>query len=154
VQVRPIFKRQDGAIARPRGLRALLGRRRFRALPPLGDRPMLWKERHTGRARGFARIIGWLLILILGGLLLYGSVWFGAMAFLELWDLGYSLGGDWTTHSARWEFKNFLTMVVPLIYTVGIVMLAGSAAATITSEHEDDTWVSLTTTDLAGREIV
>lgn len=154
VQVRPIFKRQDGAIARPRGLRSLLRTRRFRSLPPLGDRPMLWKEMHIGRARGFARIVGWLLILILGGLLLYGSVWYGSLAFLELWDHGYGREWGWASHSNRWFFKNFLTMVVPLVYLVGLVTLAGSAAAAITSEHEDDTWVSLTTTDLTGREIV
>ncbi len=45
-------------------------------------------------------------------------------------------------------------MVVPLIYLVGILNLSGAAAASITSEHEDDTWVSLTATDLTGREIV
>jgi hypothetical protein len=33
-------------------------------------------------------------------------------------------------------------------------MIAGAAAAAISSEHEDDTWVSLTTTDLTGREIL
>ena len=45
-------------------------------------------------------------------------------------------------------------MVVPLLYLVGIVTVAGAAAAAITSEHEEDTWVSLTATDLTGREIV
>ena len=46
------------------------------------------------------------------------------------------------------------TCVVPLIYVIGILGVAGSAAASITSEHEEDTWVSLTATDLTGREIV
>jgi hypothetical protein len=32
--------------------------------------------------------------------------------------------------------------------------VAGAAAASITSEHEEDTWVSLTTTDLTGQEII
>lgn len=153
-QLRPIFKRQDGAVTRPRGLRALLRTRRLRSLPPPGDRPMLWKEMHTARPRGFARIVGWLLILILGGLLLYEGVWLGALAFLELQDYGYRLRGGWTTHHSRWAFWNFLIMVVPLVSVVGIIALAGSAAGSITSEHEDDTWVSLTATDLTGREIV
>src|SRR5207253_2023763 len=40
------------------------------------------------------------------------------------------------------------------LYLVGIVTVAGAAAAAITAEHEEDTWVSLTTTDLTGREII
>ena len=50
--------------------------------------------------------------------------------------------------------RYFLDVVVPLLYLVGILSVAGAAAASITSEHEDDTWVSLTATDLTGREIV
>jgi hypothetical protein len=45
-------------------------------------------------------------------------------------------------------------MVIPLIYVVWIVIIGGAAAASVSSEHEDDTWVSLTATDLTGREIV
>jgi hypothetical protein len=37
---------------------------------------------------------------------------------------------------------------------LGILSMAGRAAAGITSEHEEDTWVSLTTTDLSGGEII
>jgi hypothetical protein len=37
---------------------------------------------------------------------------------------------------------------------VGILATAGAAAASITSEHEEDTWVSLTGTDLTGSEII
>ena len=43
---------------------------------------------------------------------------------------------------------------MPLIYLVAVVRVAGAAASAITSEHEEDTWVSLTTTDLTGREII
>jgi ABC-type transport system involved in multi-copper enzyme maturation permease subunit len=154
VQLRPIFKRQDGAIARPRGLRALLAASRARSHRPLRDRPMIWKELHTGGARGFARFVGWVLTLILGGLLLYHGVWFGLMAFLEMWQYGYGRPGGWTIYQERFKFQWFLTVVVPLLYLLGILILAGAAAAAITSEHEDDTWVSLTATDLTGREIV
>ena len=44
--------------------------------------------------------------------------------------------------------------MIPLVYVAGILSVAGAAAASITSEHEDDTWTSLTATDLSGREIV
>lgn len=155
VQVRPIFRRQDNAIARPRGLRAMLAARRLRRHRPLGDRPMLWKELQTGGARGFARVVRGLLTLILGGLLLYYGVWYGAMAFLEMWDHGYPSGiGRQDQVQERWKFFVFLKGEVPLLYLLGMLIVAGSAAASMTSEHEDDTWVSLTATDLTGREIV
>jgi ABC-type transport system involved in multi-copper enzyme maturation permease subunit len=154
VQLRPVFKRQDGASARPRGLRAILAARRFRSHPPLGERPMLWKELHTGGARGFARIVGWLLTLVLGGLLLYYGVWYGLMAFLDMWDFRYwPRSGRWFAR-AQWEFYIYLKLVLPLLYLLGTLIIAGAAAASISSEHEDDSWVSLTTTDLTGREIV
>jgi len=51
-------------------------------------------------------------------------------------------------------FYWFLRFVVPLLYVVGVLAVAGAAAASITSEHEEDTWVSLTATDLTGREII
>jgi ABC-type transport system involved in multi-copper enzyme maturation permease subunit len=154
VQLRPIFKRQDGAVARPRGLRTMLARRRVRAHPPLGDRPMAWKELHTGGARGFARFVGWMLTLILGGLLLYYGVWYALWAFVEVWEHGYRVFGRPAFGQSRRDFLNFLEWVIPLIYVFSAVIIAGGAAASITSEHEDDTWVSLTATDLTGREIV
>jgi ABC-type transport system involved in multi-copper enzyme maturation permease subunit len=154
ILVRPIFKRQDGTVARPRGLRAILAARRLRSLRPLGERPMLWKELHTGRARGFARVVGWLLSLLLGGMLLYFSAWYGLMAFLESWDHGYGAAWVWGNHQSRWVFFYFLKLVLPLLYLLGILIIAGAAAASMTSEHEDDTWTSLTATDLTGWEIV
>ena len=160
VQLRPIFKRQDGAVARPRGLRALLAGRRLKWHRPLRDRPMIWKELHTGGAKGFARFVGWVLTLVLGGLLVYYGVWMGLEAFLEMQVHGYVKPQAWrmltgnSNYDKRWEFRQFLGVVVPLIYLVGILNLSGAAAASITSEHEDDTWVSLTATDLTGREIV
>jgi ABC-type transport system involved in multi-copper enzyme maturation permease subunit len=154
VQLRPVFRRQDGAVSQPRGIRAILESRGRRSHRPVRDRPMLWKELQTGGARGFARFVGWLLTLIGGGFLAYYSVWLGLMAFLELWQEGSVMRMDWRVAHARWRFFEFLTVVAYLLYLVGIVTIAGAAAAGITSEHEEDTWVSLTATDLTGREIV
>ncbi len=159
VQLRPVFRRQDDAIRR-RGLRAWLSARRDRKHPPIGDRPMLWKELQTSRAGGFARGVGWLLTLLLGGLLLYNGVQLFLSALLEMWDHGYTpmMVSRFVPSQAgaieRWYFLSFLQGVIPLIYLLGALIVAGSAAASITSEHEDDTWVSLTATDLTGREIV
>jgi hypothetical protein len=154
IQLRPIFKRQEGRITRPRGLWTMLARRRWRAHRPLGDRPMLWKELHTGGARGFARFIGWMLTLILGGSLLYHGVPYAQRAFVEMWKHGYWPHGHPAFVHKRLVFYYFLNWVIPLIYLFAAVVVAGAAAASITSEHDDDTWVSLTSTDLTGREIV
>jgi len=121
---------------------------------------MLWKELFTSRARGFARFVGFLVALVGGGTLLYYTIWFGALAFLEQWDLGgrggmgNQPGGFLMFSTHRWQFRAYLQVVLPFVYIAGILSVAGAAAASITSEHEEDTWVSLTSTDLSGREIL
>src|SRR5262249_4680469 len=138
-------------------LRWLVGprnRRRFRHRRALGDRPVLWKELYTGGARGLSRFIAFLLSVIGGGYLAYWAVWYGTNAIHELWDQGYSLPWSYASQPDRWEFYWFLVTIVPLIYLVGILAVAGAAASSITSEHEKDTWISLTVTDLTAREII
>jgi hypothetical protein len=68
--------------------------------------------------------------------------------------LDYRSQFDYSLRMHRMQFQLFLHFIVPVLYLLGILSVAGSAAATITSEHEEDTWVSLTTTDLTGREII
>jgi ABC-type transport system involved in multi-copper enzyme maturation permease subunit len=158
VQLRPVFQRQDGATGtlvrlrvRPKGRRA----RRFGARVVPADRPMLWKELQSGRARGLPRLIARLLTVIVGGFLAYYAVRYFALAYVELFQYGYRVRREWVTyHANRLDFFTFLWAVIPLVYLIGIMTVAGSAAAAITSEHEEDTWVSLTTTDLTGREII
>jgi ABC-type transport system involved in multi-copper enzyme maturation permease subunit len=164
VQLRPVFRRMDGSADTHdrRGLRSwLVSRRRWRlwrrSAP--GTRPVLWKELHTGRTRGFTRLVAFVLTVIGGGFLAYYAVWFVAMAITEMLDYGFAapkrLGWlDYETRIHRMQFQLFLHFVVPVLYLLGILSIAGTAAAAITSEHEEDTWVSLTTTDLTGREII
>jgi hypothetical protein len=160
LQLRPIFRRQDGGarIQSMGGIRSILTRpRRWRLgrRRPVSDHPMLWKELHTGGPRGFARLVGILLTVIGGGFLVYYAFWFASMAILEMWDSGFLLSSvDFARSVHRRELAAFLHFVVPLLYVLGVLAVAGAAAAAITSEHEDDTWVSLTTTDLTGREIL
>jgi hypothetical protein len=77
------------------------------------------------------------------------------MAFLEMRDSGYAPTQlNWYGTLERAKFFWFIRVVVPLLYVAGILSVAGAAAASITSEHEDDTWTSLTATDLTPREII
>jgi len=155
LQLRPIFRRQGGGaeVRERRGLRSILMARRLRRHPVLGNRPMLWKELHTGGARGLTWFIGFLLTLIGGGFLAYYTVWIGGLAFAEWWVHGYVPYHGYLNNE-RGKFCWFIKFVVPLLYLVGILKVAGTAAGAITSEHEEDTWVSMTATDLTGREII
>ncbi len=152
MQLRPIFRGQDGesGIRALRGLNAMMKRRgrwRLWRLPVFAEQPMLWKELHTGGPRGFARFVGFLLTVIGGGFLIYYTVWNAGLAIDEMWNSG-------SAHVRRFQFHWFLRIVPPLVYMLAIVAIAAVAAAAITSEHEEDTWVSLTSTELTGREII
>jgi ABC-type transport system involved in multi-copper enzyme maturation permease subunit len=182
-QLRPIFRRQDagGGIRAIRGLFRtrksqmrhaaarhgsiqlsrdsevgpfLRTRWRFRLRPALGNHPMLWKELYTDRPRGLAQFVGLLLTVTAGGFLAYYTYWVAEAAIREVWESGNAPRNDYTAWANRNAFMWFLLGVVPLIYVIGILGVAGAAAASITSEHEEDTWVSLTATDLTGREII
>jgi ABC-type transport system involved in multi-copper enzyme maturation permease subunit len=155
LQLRPIFRRQSGGaeVRQRHGLRSTLTSWRLRRHPALGKHPMLWKELHTGGARGLTWLIGFLLTLIGGVYLAYYAVWTGGLAFVEWWVHGYfpPIGAF---NKQRADFRWFIKFVVPLLYLVGILKVAGMAAGSISSEHEEDTWVSMTATDLTGREII
>jgi hypothetical protein len=144
--------------------------------PCLDEQPALWKELLRSRGRGLLRWIGFALTAIGGSYLAYYTIWYAGMALAEWWDFGSSPPFDISNpsvsarlqqwHTLRWQRANgfswierssyldFLGWVVPLPYLLGVLAVAGAAAASITAEHEGDTWASLTSTDLTGREIV
>jgi hypothetical protein len=116
---------------------------------------MLWKELYTGRPGGFTRLVGFVLTAIAGGLLAYNTHWLASLAIEEIWEYGRNAPrNQYLAWGHRTAFMWFLRGVIPLIYIIGILGIAGAAAAAFTSEHEEDTWVSLTATDLTGREIL
>jgi ABC-type transport system involved in multi-copper enzyme maturation permease subunit len=156
VRLRPAYRAQE---AGPRFSLARLRRWRvrFTKLPPCGDDPMHWKELHTSRSGGIARLVGLLATVVLGGLLIYGTYGTARPAIEEAL-LGHPVGGPWgwgtPTTMYRWQFNAYLSIVTPLIFVVYILGVASGAAGSVTSEHEGDTWVSLTTTLLSGPEIL
>ena len=119
IQVRPIFKRQDGAVPRPRGLRAILaGAGRMRSPSSARRPPMLSRSCTPAGPRGFARVVGLPLTLVLGGLLLYYASWYG-LFMLPSWSGGTARQRagrmGLLNNRARWEFFYFLKMVLPLL---------------------------------------
>jgi ABC-type transport system involved in multi-copper enzyme maturation permease subunit len=128
---------------------------RLLARPECGNRPMEWKERYTSRSTRFTRIVGALLVLAVGLPLVYWTIELAAPAIAEMGaQAGTWSRFDYSMTKSRLLFHTFISTTVPLLFLLGIIGVAGAAAASITSEHEDDTWLSLTATDLTGREIV
>jgi ABC-type transport system involved in multi-copper enzyme maturation permease subunit len=123
-------------------------RRRWR-VPPLGDRPMLWKELYIERAAslgGIGRWFGLLAVVLLAG----GSL---TLAGVILWDLFVNVGTTW----ADWA-TGVLAIAIdaPALYVSWLIQWAIGlrAAATISSERERGTWDALLTSPLSGREII
>jgi ABC-type transport system involved in multi-copper enzyme maturation permease subunit len=163
--LRPVFRHQEGAAAgAPSRLHTARWLWHSRRYPVPDDRPMLWKELCTGRARGFVRFLGLALTALGGTFLAYYAIWYAALAIAECCEYGYTptFAQDGTyaqtmlsQHATeRYSFYLFLVAVVPFVYIVGILTVAGAASSAITTEHEEDTWASLTATDLSGKEII
>jgi ABC-type transport system involved in multi-copper enzyme maturation permease subunit len=164
--------------------RAFRRPRRLLPRPPVGDDPVRWKECHTARVGGLAKAVGLLALVVLGGLIALWTARLGVPAAKEMIRYGYGkeakfIQGDpgetrlvdrpggarrvvftrWPspptyTYQDRDNFSIFLRGVVPALATLWLVGLACLAAGSITSEREGDTWVSLTSTPLDGREVL
>jgi ABC-type transport system involved in multi-copper enzyme maturation permease subunit len=152
-RLRPIFRAQDGATSRVSRLGARMRRWHFRVVPRprCGNYPMLWKELFVSRTSGLVKLVGTLVGLVLGGFLVYGVLFFGSGAFDELVHNGYFLTDS---YSERGNFNGFLRAVCTGLYCIWILGVACAAAGGVTSEREQDTWLSLVATPLDGAEIL
>ena len=119
--------------------------------PPCGDNPVLWKELHTERPRGFAQVLGVAISSGLAALIGYGTYRFARPAFLEWFGTGSaprprtSSGTGSTSSSAsslRWV--EFFTLLIA----------AGVAAEGVTAERARQTWDGLIATPMDGRAIL
>ena len=118
--------------------------------PPCGNDPMTWKELMP-RTSVFARPSVVAVVLILGGLLVGLTTALAVPAFRELLREGYGIA---PAGSARVLFQSYLRIIgtgIALVYLLGV---ASDAAAGLTSERENETWISLITTPLTGTEII
>ena len=126
------------------------GKKRRGWVPPLDERPMLWKELHiekVGTLGRAGRWIGGLLVawLALGSLFLGGcAVWVYCIRPTdEAW-------ADWAVQQSSFWYGNSALFIGFLIqWAIGL-----RAAVTISSERERGTWDALLTSPLEGTEIV
>ena len=182
VRLRAVFRAQDGRVAAkgarlkatPRGFARLRHERR----PECGDDPMLWKEcwtvRKVGAARRIGRFASFILILMLFCSTLYCAYYALMETLLQGWiggqDQGFGerfsyipgkgmfasripIGAGWRIPD-RNAFYSFLQMWIPFLSFVYLTSIGATAATGIAGERDSDTWTSLTTTTLTGREIV
>jgi hypothetical protein len=154
-------------------------RRRFvwrvRLRPPVGDDPILWREKYTSRVNGLLKAAN---LLIFGGLLVgltVATFYFALPAFVELWQHGY--GFDSTTAQptemnillrvflprtgpggppdlARTDFNFFIRYATIAILSTMSLVVGGMAAEVLGLERLKDTWTSLLATPLEARDIL
>jgi len=127
------------------------GRRLFAR--PVGDDPMLWKECRVARSSGPLRIV-WVGV----GLMALTSLGFQLVstaipAFEELAGQGYG-GGTGLDQRRRGDLGSLISLATTVVSFAWVVAVASTAACGLTTEREEDTWISLVGTPLEGREIL
>lgn len=122
---------------------------RARALPPVGDNPVFWKEVFVdGGARGgvLGKVIAGLIVALLF-VPLAMIVWF---TFFEPHRYGY--GDLWTEF--RREVNAWVRGVTGVLTGLIVLSAAVRGAGAITYEKDKDSWVSLLSTPLTADEIL
>jgi ABC-type transport system involved in multi-copper enzyme maturation permease subunit len=141
-QVRPAYLRDA---QKNSSRRWLFGRRR---VPPVGDRPILWKELYVEHLRSLNRFVQWLAILIVS---IFSGVSF---VLVGMWSwatfvVPANADANWTEiRLANWMRASFAISWL-LQWTMGL-----RAAVAIASERERATWDSLLLCPFEGRDIV
>ena len=149
LRLRPSSRNEGGN----RGLSLRIGgitrRRRWFPRPGCGDDAMLWKEMHVSRTGGLTKAA--MVVLGVGavGVIAYSGFGYLVPAADEMSRDGYFVYG-----SARRELNGFLRGVCTTIYVLWFLGVASSAATGLTSEREEDQWLSLTSTPLSGEEVI
>jgi len=141
--------------------------------PPCGDEPVFWREFDLPHRIGFHRQMltlarGWLglirqmvvtlakfalLSLVLGiPLAAIGAAGhYGALAFAEEWRFGF---GSVEPFSERAAFNQVIRITAGFLGFIWLIGLTAAAPTRITTERDKQTWDSLLTTPLTGREIL
>lgn len=116
--------------------------------PPVGDDPMLWKERYAaGRSLGPAARIA---VVLIGALLLFPLFGPARDAFQEWWA---SWRGDTHFDHRRFALNQSLRNLHAGLSLLGFAAVAAVGATGVTGERERRTWTSLATTPVTGREV-
>jgi len=115
--------------------------------PPCGDHPIRWKERYTTMGGG----LRWL-----GGrpMVLFFSVFLGCYVFDLVYPVVTGMFRGYPNDRARISMNLSIRESSMALAVLGMLAVASTAAVSLTSEREQDTWISLATTLLTPGEIV
>ncbi len=130
-------------------MKKLGGKRSWFPRPACGDDAMLWKEMYVARTGGLTKAA-----LVILGVAMVGIVGYSAYGFLDEAMHEIYRDGYFTYGSARRDFNVFLRGVSTGVYLLWCLGIASSAASGLSSEREEDQWISLISTPLTGREIL
>jgi ABC-type Na+ efflux pump permease subunit len=152
-QLRPAFARQEAKVGRPP--RAARRVRRLFSIRPCGDDPVFWKEAYFsavagGLGRQSSRVTLFTLLVMAVSAAIVGF----CFVFPELWEHGYFDAWTGSGSERRMGLNIALRVGTVLLSAIWLLWLGGATSAGITSEREQDTWTSLLSTPLEGREIV
>lgn len=151
-RLRPSFRRHEsrsGVATRS----ARLARRMF-PVPPCGDDPIYWKKAVFNPAvGGLGRRLARLGRAGLLCLIVVGTLFAAKDAFREVRLHGYG-SSDEANYSERIAFNMAIRYGGAVLFGVWVLWLGGVAAASITSEREQDTWLGLLATPLDGSDIL
>lgn len=149
-RLRPWFRRHEGRGERKSRSVA----RRVFPKPPCGDDPVYWREAFVvGSGGGWGRVFVRAIGLVIGVAIVGGGIYYSAFAFQELVKFGY-LYGDPAPYESRMAFNLYLRFAATGLFGLWLLNLAGLTGASIASEREADTWISLLSTPLDGPEVL
>jgi ABC-type transport system involved in multi-copper enzyme maturation permease subunit len=149
-RLRPAFRKEG---TRSWFIFRVLRQRAGRLLPrpACGNDAMLWKEMHVAKTSPMTKIVGCLVLALVGLLIAYTTSSLVIEAYRELCSAGYGTG---IAENARQNLNGFLRFLLTLIASFMLVWVACAASSGLTSEREQDTWVSLIVTPLTAEEIL
>jgi ABC-type transport system involved in multi-copper enzyme maturation permease subunit len=149
VRLRP-SSRNDGVKSRmAQWTSRLTQKRKWFPRPLCGDDGMLWKEMHVARTGGVTKAALILLGVVMVGIIGYAGFEPFVAALDETLRDGY-----FTQGRQRSDFNGFVRSVCTLIYVLWFLGIASSSASGVSSEREEDQWITLTSTPLSGSEIL
>ena len=123
--------------------------RRRRLTPPLGERPMLWKELYIERAASLGRIgrwLGFLITITIGG----GSLVLAGVLFWSNYVHPDDSSATWASDLLRLALGGFAGTFLGWLLQWGVGL---RAAVSIASERERATWDALLMSPLVPSEI-
>lgn len=154
ISVRRFYLRLAGKSA---GVATRLGkwREKFRGKrKPVGNNAMIWKEITSLRS---AINLGWsgrIAAGIIGFMILYGIGWgFYETAFDDSWRKSYSYN-SYSNQERIPPIEYVAIVLVPMVFGMMLLLITSNAAGAITSEREKDTWITLMSTPVEGREVI